>query len=216
MLRSNLNSLILIALYASCANAYSALNWTQCALDATAAYHSNPNSTFLVGIDGVSTDNITKAWGISYNSCNKLCGPVGADDKFQWLTFLTGISSWILPWFALMAQLPYETEDTMSDISALILAMGSPLLVTYSLCVTILSSRWITKKLKSLRKQEQNRIDGQTKGRLMMMDGAWSFLNGSQHVPLVLNSFSFLYCHRMFNGGQLFKTKQRKPDATCK
>jgi hypothetical protein len=58
-------------------------NFTQCAIDAAALYIFSPNSSFLVGSDGKYTSNPGDAWGITYESCNVLCGPRGGTEAFD-------------------------------------------------------------------------------------------------------------------------------------
>jgi len=58
---------------------------------------------------------------------------------------------------ALTAQLPYETKDGPTNMMSLMLAVGSPMLVTYSLCITILNSRWLNERFAFLR-DENNKL----------------------------------------------------------
>lgn len=145
---------------------------------------SAPNSTFLIRSDGGFTDNLTVAWGISYESCNILCGPRGGWEPFDWPFYSAGISSWVLPWLALTAQLPYETRSSAKNFLSLLLAVGSPMLITTSLCVTILNCRWINKYFAGLR-DENERLGGK---QVEVIEAARVFLRESQHVPIVVEA----------------------------
>lgn len=162
------------------ASAASTFSFTQCANDATSVFLSAPNSSFLVASDGTFTSNLTKAWGIRYESCNNLCGPPGGWEAFDWIFFSTSVSAWVLPWLALTAQLPYETRSSFNNLLSLLLAVGSPMLITYSLCLTILNSRWINKYFRSLRDNNEELRGKQVKA----LKAARTFLRESQHVPI--------------------------------
>lgn len=60
--------------------------------------------------------------------------------------FATGSTSYLLPWLALTAQLPYETGSAGADIMSVCIGLGSPMLMIISLMMTILNKRWIRKK----------------------------------------------------------------------
>jgi hypothetical protein len=180
----NLQSFIaaLLAFYAifDTASAASTFNFTQCAIDAAALFLSAPNSSFLVASDSSYTSNLTEAWGIRFESCNNLCGPRGGWEPFDWTFFSTSVTAWVLPWLALTAQLTYETRSSFNNLLSLLLAIGSPMLITYSLCLTILSSRWINKSFRSLRDNNEELRGKQVKA----LRAARIFLRESQHVPI--------------------------------
>ncbi|CCF45922.1 hypothetical protein CH063_14843, partial [Colletotrichum higginsianum] len=48
------------------------------------------------------------------------------------------------------AQLPYETGSTETDIMSVCVGLGSPMLMTFSLMMTILNKRWIRKRFRDL------------------------------------------------------------------
>ncbi|RDW82346.1 hypothetical protein BP6252_03458 [Coleophoma cylindrospora] len=160
----------------------SSFNFTQCAIDAQNAFLSNPGTTWLRDSQGNPTNNITEAWGVSFEACNNMCGPLGGHEAFQWTTFSAGVASWLLPWLALTAQLPYETKDGLTNLTSLVMAIGSPILITYSLCITILNSRWLNKRFASLIK-ENRELGGHQEDTIK---AAWTILTESQHIPIAI------------------------------
>jgi len=173
---------LLFASYAhlEAASAASTFNFTQCAIDAASEFLSAPNSSFLVASDGTFTSNLSEAWGIKYSACNNLCGPRGGWEAFDWTYFSTSVSAWVLPWLALTAQLTYETRSSFNNLLSLLLAVGSPMLITYSLCLTILNNRWINKYFRGLRDHNEELGRKQVKA----IKAARVFLRESQHVPI--------------------------------
>jgi hypothetical protein len=173
---------LLLAFYAhlEAASAASTFSFTQCAIDAASEFLAAPNSSFLVASDGTFTSNLSEAWGIRYSACNNLCGPRGGWEPFNWTYFSTSVSSWVLPWLALTAQLPNETRSSFNNLLSLLLAVGSPMLITYSLCLTILNNRWINKYFRGLHDYNEELGRKQVKA----IKAARVFLRESQHVPI--------------------------------
>jgi hypothetical protein len=155
-------------------------NLTQCALDAADAFTRNPNASFLVQADGSYTTNLSNAWGIRYKTCNNICGPRGGWEEFDWAKFSQRFTTWLLPWLALCAQLSFETVDRTTNLMALCLAVGSPMLVTYSLCITVLNTRWINRTFRQL-KEENIAAGGE---HVEAIVAARFCLVESQHVPI--------------------------------
>ncbi|MCJ1387087.1 hypothetical protein MMC17_010216 [Xylographa soralifera] len=153
-------------------------NFSQCAIDINTTFTVAFNSSFLVDSSGSFTTNLDNAWGITYDACKTLCG--SGWEAFDWYFFSTSVSSWVLPWLALTAQLPYETKDSSTNLLSVLLAVGSPMLITYSLCLTVLNSRWINIRFRALYDQNEEVLGKQVK----TMEAARVFLRESQHVPL--------------------------------
>ncbi|KAG6893394.1 hypothetical protein C0992_010186, partial [Termitomyces sp. T32_za158] len=57
--------------------------------------------------------------------------------------------SWLLPWFALVSQLPFGSEDRLDNLTSMLLTVGSPTLAAYSLALTVLNGRWIARRFSS-------------------------------------------------------------------
>ena len=85
-----------------------------------------------------STSNAT---AITYNLCVSQCG--AGQEPFQWTIFSQQFSSWLLPWLALLSQLPFGANDKLDNLESMLLTLGSPTLAAYSLALTILNGRWI-------------------------------------------------------------------------
>lgn len=84
--------------------------------------------------------NLDTAWGITYGFCQQTCGNI---TSFAFVNFSSQATNWVLPWFALIAQLPYETPTPFQDVMSALLAVGSPMLITYSLALSMLMKRRI-------------------------------------------------------------------------
>ncbi|KAK2008869.1 hypothetical protein LZ32DRAFT_694453 [Colletotrichum eremochloae] len=111
----------------------------------------------VVDIDGTrfqDSGNIVieaeDAWGISIGLCKEFCGRDNLDMVTSFNRFASASTNYLLPWLTLVAQLPYETESMQADFISLSIGLGSPLLMTFSLMMTILNKRWIRKKFRYL------------------------------------------------------------------
>ena len=108
------------------------------------------NGTFGVGLDVGGTDdrgypvNVSLATGITYSLCVQACG--GGQEPFQWSIFSQQFSAWLLPWLALVSQLPFGANDKLDNLDSVLLTVGSPTLAAYSLTLTVLNSRWVTRR----------------------------------------------------------------------
>ena len=105
---------------------------------------SNGSLEGTVDINGNPTTNISQIAGLTYDRCVADCGhgPV----NFEWHTFSQQFTSWLLPWLALISQLPYSPGDTLSNCIAVLLTIGSPTLAAYSLALAVITNRWMVKR----------------------------------------------------------------------
>ena len=149
--------------------------------DQCASVANNTNGTILLDQYGLLTTNQSEAWGIPYEACNALCGPLGGPGTFDWNFFSQGLSQWLLPWLALTAQLPFETKDKQSNFVALLLAVGSPALIVYSLALTILNSRSINREFRQIKEIKGPDVHPQ---QTKVIKAARTFLIESQHIPI--------------------------------
>ncbi|KAG6808854.1 hypothetical protein H0H92_002564 [Tricholoma furcatifolium] len=104
------------------------------------------------GPDGGTNNNgqpvpIGNATAITYELCVKACGT--GPEPFQWSVFSQQFSAWLLPWLALISQLPFGGTDKLDNLIAMLLAIGSPTLAAYSLALTVLNARWISRLFSS-------------------------------------------------------------------
>lgn len=91
--------------------------------------------------------------GISYATCNHICGEIGP--VFSFSDFSSSATNWLLPWLALAAQLPYETSGPFNNVMSMLLAVGSPALITYGLTITLLARFRIATQFYTLRKRSK-------------------------------------------------------------
>ncbi|MCJ1437956.1 hypothetical protein MMC27_007343 [Xylographa pallens] len=172
----------LLFILPSVVSAAGLFNFSECAIGINTTFTDAFNRSFLVDSTGSFTNNPNNAWGITYGACMSLCG--SGWEAFDWYFFSTSVSSWVLPWLALTAQLPYETKDSSTNLLSVLLAVGSPMLITYSLCLTVLNSRWINIRFRALYDRNEEVLGKQVKA----MEAARVFLRESQHVPLGISS----------------------------
>ena len=84
---------------------------------------------------------------ITYDLCVSACG--SGPEPMQWTVFSQQFSAWLLPWLALVSQLPFGANDKFDNFVATLLTVGSPTLAAYSLALTVLNGRWIARRFSS-------------------------------------------------------------------
>ncbi|KAI5866064.1 hypothetical protein GGS23DRAFT_367061 [Durotheca rogersii] len=121
------------------------------------------------------------ARGIVYDLCKRYCGRDILRTVFNIETFSSGATNYILPWLALTAQLPFETGEyaVVTNVMAFCYALGSPMLISYSLMLTVLNQYWLRKKFHHLEDSDRP-LHGKSKN-------ARIFLQESQQLPLRLS-----------------------------
>lgn len=123
------------------------LDWTQCFLDIKASANVTNNLVGLLDGNGHPVSNIADATAISYSLCTSACG---SGRNPQWPVLSQDFSSWLLPYLALISQLPFGADDRLDSVMSAVLTVGSPALAGYSLFITLLNSRWINRKFRPL------------------------------------------------------------------
>jgi hypothetical protein len=151
------------------------VNWTQCFVDITANANVTNNLVGLLDGNGHPVSNIVDATAISYSLCTSVCG---SGRNFQWPVLSQDFSSWLLPYLALISQLPFGAEDRLDDLMSAILTVGSPALAGYSLFITLLNSRWINRRFRPLMAHPNSYY-------------AVSLVSSLQQFPLKLHSNDF-------------------------
>ncbi|KAG2123584.1 hypothetical protein DEU56DRAFT_917382 [Suillus clintonianus] len=121
------------------------IDWNQCFTDITANAIATNNLAGLLNLNGDPVSNISDATGISYSLCISFCG---SGLHFQWSAFSQDFSSWLLPYLALISQLPFGAQDRFDNLMSALLTVGSPVLAGYSLIITLLNSRWINRQFR--------------------------------------------------------------------
>ncbi|KAJ7144534.1 hypothetical protein C8R44DRAFT_657908 [Mycena epipterygia] len=98
--------------------------------------------------------DIMNATAMTYALCVKTCGTgiweaVGGQPG-RWLTFSQAFSTWLLPFLALVSQLPFGGDTMFENIVSILLNVGSPTLAAYSATLTVLNSRWIHRRFSGI------------------------------------------------------------------
>ncbi|KAJ7449294.1 hypothetical protein FB451DRAFT_755375 [Mycena latifolia] len=90
---------------------------------------------------GRPISNISLATAITYDLCLEACG--SGPEPFVWNNFSQQFSAWLLPYLALVSQLPFGANNRVDNLMAMLLTIGSPTLAAYSLALTVLNGYWI-------------------------------------------------------------------------
>ncbi|KAH8823224.1 hypothetical protein DL96DRAFT_1683375 [Flagelloscypha sp. PMI_526] len=98
----------------------------------------------LTGDDGKPASNISEASGMTYYSCVRVCG--SESHMTSWVDVGQQAGAWVLPSLAIIAQLPFGAHSSLDDWIAVVLTIGCPTLAAYSLVLTVLNGRWITRR----------------------------------------------------------------------
>jgi len=119
-----------------------------------------------------------KAVGLTYETCKTRCG--GNAESFNWREFAQLFSSWLLPWLALISQLPFGSGNYADDFvsgwfpspfviyciinqndphaRSVALSVGSPALAAYSLILTSLNARLIYRRTQRIKHDGKNAV----------------------------------------------------------
>ncbi|KAI4524038.1 hypothetical protein K525DRAFT_282007 [Schizophyllum commune Loenen D] len=84
---------------------------------------------------------------VTYDQCQETCG--SGREPFSWATFSQQFGNWLLPWLALLSQLPFGANDRLANLNSVSLTVGSPALAAYSLAITALNSHWVSERFAS-------------------------------------------------------------------
>lgn len=52
---------------------------------------------------------------LPYSDCKSRCGAFSRLEKFSWSVFSQQFSAWLLPWLALISQLPFGAESLLDN-----------------------------------------------------------------------------------------------------
>ncbi|KAJ7242964.1 hypothetical protein C8J57DRAFT_1366610 [Mycena rebaudengoi] len=97
---------------------------------------------------GHPVSNITQVTAITYDLCVTACKP--AQGPFNWNLFSQQFSAWLLPYLALVSQLPFGANNRLDNLLSVVLAVGSPTLAAYSLALTVLNGHYIAQRFAHL------------------------------------------------------------------
>ncbi|KAJ6538101.1 hypothetical protein B0H19DRAFT_861515, partial [Mycena capillaripes] len=121
------------------ANRMSSTNFEQCL--ATIMATDALWRTGGTDLNGNLVANKSQVVGMTYAMCVTQCGT--APEAFNFPSFSTQFSSFMLPFLALTAQLPFGATNHIDNFSTIMLTIGSPTLAIFSLVITVCNSRWI-------------------------------------------------------------------------
>ncbi|KAJ7715531.1 hypothetical protein B0H16DRAFT_1615740 [Mycena metata] len=97
---------------------------------------------------GRPVSNISLATAITYDLCVVACG--SGSEPFVWNIFSQQFSAWLLPYLALVSQLPFGANNELDNLLSMLLTVGSPTLAAYSLALTVLNEHWIAQRFSAL------------------------------------------------------------------
>jgi hypothetical protein len=122
-----------------------------CAIIAKYLDSINNDSTIVGKLDNHGKPPLPglNATAITYDLCVSQCGT--GQEPFQWTAFSQQFSSWLLPWLALLLQLPFGANDKLDNLESMLLTLGSPTLAAYSLALTVLNGRWVAQLFSNYR-----------------------------------------------------------------
>lgn len=109
-----------------------------------ADFLNQTDPTGAVDIHGHPVASIDDAQGMNYATCYSRCGDGWQRDP--WLSISAYLATWLIPWIALVGQLPFQTRSWIHDCLSASLMIGTPILVMHSLIITLRNSLWIHKR----------------------------------------------------------------------
>jgi hypothetical protein len=92
--------------------------------------------------------SIPLAVGFTFEFCVTRCGT--SAKPFEWAKFSEKFSAWLLPYLALVSQLPFGAQHRWGNFMSVVLAVGCPTLAAYSLCITVLNGRWAARRFRGI------------------------------------------------------------------
>ncbi|KDQ58229.1 hypothetical protein JAAARDRAFT_193652 [Jaapia argillacea MUCL 33604] len=91
---------------------------------------------------------VANASGITHDLCVRACG--SGPEPFSWSTFSPQFGAWLLPYLAIVSQLPFGTGQRLGNLVSVFLAVGSPTLAGYTLALTVLNTRWVARRFQGI------------------------------------------------------------------
>ncbi|CAI9629294.1 unnamed protein product [Alternaria burnsii] len=141
--------------------------------------------------------NVWNAWGIDMKTCHSYCGRSNFPMVFDFPIFTSGVTNYLLPWLGLTAQLPYETGSPSGNFESFCLAVGSPMLTTFSLMSTVRNARTTSNAFDVLLKD--NAVAHRNERMKKAIESARDFLCDSQQSPIRIQDDEF---RKLFEGDE--------------
>ncbi|KAJ7596397.1 hypothetical protein C8J56DRAFT_1158509 [Mycena floridula] len=119
------------------------LNISQCIATAVASPEIYRDGWTNAKGDSVTDPSLVA--GVSFEVCKKACeGPPSP----SWIIFSQQFAAWLLPWLALISQLPFGAATRRENLMSMFLTIGSPALALYSLVFTVLNGQYVSQRFK--------------------------------------------------------------------
>ncbi|KAF9233609.1 hypothetical protein BU15DRAFT_53671 [Melanogaster broomeanus] len=80
------------------------------------------------------------------DACVAWCGK--GQEPFDWSLFSQQFAAWLLPYLALVSQLPFGARSMLDNFLSALLTVGSPTLAGYSLILNLLDARWLNDRFR--------------------------------------------------------------------
>ncbi|KAL1672466.1 hypothetical protein EV122DRAFT_294853 [Schizophyllum commune] len=106
--------------------------------------HYNSTTWANLNASCPETEPLCFVTAITYDACWHTCGT--GTERFRWDTFSQQFGNWLLPWLALLSQLPCGADDRLANLNSVILAVGSPALAAFCLALTALNTHWVSER----------------------------------------------------------------------
>ena len=136
-------------------------NFTQC----LANFKAGGNLTGGTDWFGRPVNDSNDVVALTYEECKSLCGT--GQESFNWSVFSQQFSAWLLPWLALVSQLPFGAESRLDNLISgkfpspfaipdshptlpVALTVGSPTLAAFSLALTAVNTRWANERFSGI------------------------------------------------------------------
>ncbi|KAF7326757.1 hypothetical protein MVEN_02594700 [Mycena venus] len=113
----------------------------------------------------------TDVWGITTRACQETCGFKSLRQSIDLTASAVTLTTWLLPWLALIAQLPFEAEGSWMNFLSACLCIGSPALAAYSLSLTAFNRWYIALKFRHLQSpvKESDYMDKRIKAARLIL-----------------------------------------------
>ncbi|KAF9233589.1 hypothetical protein BU15DRAFT_53665, partial [Melanogaster broomeanus] len=120
-----------------------AVNFKHCLADVQRLANQTSDTSSLRFNNGsqVPVASISNATAITIGACYSQCG--SGQEPFDWPRFSQEFAAWLLPYLALISQLPFGARNRLDNFMSALLAVGSPTLAGYSLILSLLDARWL-------------------------------------------------------------------------
>ncbi|KAG1727272.1 uncharacterized protein EDB91DRAFT_893799 [Suillus paluster] len=151
-MRGTMKIRLSLLLLAFLRGAHAATNFTDCFINFRDHANQTLDASGLVDANGGNVANVSSdimnASGFTYETCLSQCG--SGTQQPSWANISQQFGAWLLPYLALISQLPFGARHRVDNLMSAILTVGSPVLAGYSMIITILNARWISRRFENL------------------------------------------------------------------